>query len=408
MTDKLLFLLNETLAELDVRIEAPEKSLGLVEFCLTRTSLRGQDLIDFCETILDAGSHSVYLKESVASQIGQRIGQSWNTFMGGAGANRANTVTDASGKQVPNIAGKPVADGPIANRRDRIGNFLGTRGSQTRNGGIIEVTKDGVTKYLSFPELDMSRPGHYKILTQLIDAENKSGGKAQEISVNNALRAGIKSTEVKLAKDAFKDMVKDREFVVKALNDLSNYANQQKLQLSKYAFITQEEAQEIANKISAYTNIFGQATQMAAKDEQADLAAAPSVIDKTNPGPTTGDKFQAAYNANVTANISPAGAAPVPPATNPTLGAAPVPLANPTPGEAPVPPVKEDPFKNSQFTPTFGTAFNSPGTRTSNATYGNSSAQYKTSDFTKSKAGLGVRHDGEPADPKDRQLPLNR
>jgi hypothetical protein len=312
--NKVTSLLNDALAELNVRITVPENKLGLVEFCLTQTSLRGEDLINFCENVLDTGSYSVYLQESVASQIGQRIGQSWNTFTNGAGANRANTVTNAAGEQVPNTAGKPIADGPIARRSDIIGNFFGTRGAQVRNGGMIEVTKDGVTKYLSFPELDMSRPGHHRILTQLVDAENKSGGQAKEIPVNNALRAGVKAVEIRLANTAFKDMVKDRDSIVKSLNDLSNYANQQKLQLSRYAFVTQEEAQEIANKISAYTNIFGQATQEASKDEQTDLAQAPSVVDNTTHGPTAGNNFQAAYNKNVTANITPAGEAS--PSTN--------------------------------------------------------------------------------------------
>jgi hypothetical protein len=342
MLNKVTSLLNDALAELDVRITAPENKLGLVEFCLTQTSLRGEDLINFCENVLDTGSYSVYLQESIASQIGQRIGQSWNTITNGVGANRANTVTNAAGEQVPNTAGKPIADGPIAKRNDIIGNFFGTRGSQVRNGGMIEVTKDGVTKYLSFPELDMSRPGHHRILTQLVDAENKSGGQAKEIPVNNALRAGVRAVEIRLADTAFKDMVKDRDSIVKALNDLSNYANQQKLQLSRYAFVTQEEAQEIASKISAYTNIFGQATQAASKDEQTDLAQAPSVVDKTNPGPTTGNTFQNEYNKNVTANITPAGGAspsatPAAPGTSPAV----TPTANqsastaaPTPGSA--------------------------------------------------------------------------
>ncbi|MCI4437501.1 MAG: hypothetical protein JHC33_11900 [Ignisphaera sp.] len=340
MPNKVTSLLNDALAELNVRITVPENKLGLVEFCLTQTSLRGEDLINFCENVLATGSYSVYLQESVASQIGQRIGQSWNTVTNGAGANRANTVTNAAGEQVPNTAGKPIANGPIASRSDIIGNFFGTSGAKTRNGGMIEVTKDGVTKYLSFPELDMSRPGHHRILTQLVDAENKSGGKAQEIPVNNALRAGVRAVEVRLANTAFKNMVKDRDSIVKSLNDLSNYANQQKLQLSKYAFVTQEEAQEIANKISAYTNIFGQATQAASKDEQTDIAQAPSVVDKTNPGPTTGNTFQNEYNKNVTANITPAGGAS-PSATPAAPGASPSatpaapgasPAVAPTPG----------------------------------------------------------------------------
>ena len=295
MDKKVTSLLNDSLAELDVRINN-EKSMSIVEFCLQYTSIRGQELIDFCEDMITSSVPSVILTEGIFSSIGDRIKHANDTVTQGAGASR-----DAG-----NNNSKPLSGSLLTNRAQKAGNWFGTRASQVRNSAMIKISggdKGEAVRYLVFPDLDMSRAGHHNILKGIIAGETKEGRTAEEVEMNDDSRANIASraTEVKLPDAA---LGKNKEAVVKALDDLSKYANQQKLAFSRYKFIAPEEVQKI---VDDSTGLFQNLTTAAAQGEQVVAAAGTAAVDTAlKVGGTGGDVTSApgeAYAKNVRANI---------------------------------------------------------------------------------------------------------
>lgn len=250
---KILGYLNESLAELSVRI-VPTKQISIVEFCHEYTMLQGIDLVNFCEGIIDEIPY-VIITEDVAAQIGSNLKDAakWAT----------------SGRSLGSDT-KPTASG-IKGLSQKLGNFVGTHGSAVRNSAIIkQVDKNRNTKYLLFPDIDTNRPGHERVLQALVKAEQDAGNDATIVNSGDAQRQAIQNspTEVRLP-EKIKNFSVDKSSIIKALNDLSNYANQQKLNFTRYNFIAPEEISQISAQVSKSLG----AISNAAKDEQAALSS---------------------------------------------------------------------------------------------------------------------------------------
>lgn len=298
MDKKMLSLLNDSLAELDVRIN-DEKTLSIVEFCLEYTNLRGQELIYFCEDMIKSSIPSIVLTESAFSNVGDRIKHTFNTVTQGRGASRDAEKTNS----------KPLSGSLLRNRAQQAGNWFGTRASQVRNSAMIEIAggKGEATRYLVFPDLDMSRPGHPQILQSIIDKENKEGKSASEIPPNDERRANIASraTEVRLPDAA---SGKNKAAVVKALDDLSKYANQQKLAFSRYNFVAPEEVQGIVDYSSKLFQNIASAAKAGGENTAEELTAAgDDKLKAAGPGgPNAVSAGIDSAKESMTANIGPA------------------------------------------------------------------------------------------------------
>lgn len=164
---------------------------------------------------------------------------------------------------------------PVAKVAQGVQNFFNTKGAALRNSPMIRVDDNakGVTKYIAFPDLDLSRPGHKRVLDTLISGLSKDGKTAQQINVAAPERDAAQKAGNYAEIDTPDGGENKKEAVEAALQQLEDLVTSNKDKVNQYSFMSQEELEELQQQITAAAGQANQTISAASQESQADTAA---------------------------------------------------------------------------------------------------------------------------------------
>lgn len=249
------------------------KKYSIVEFCNNYLELPLEETVAISkELVYDIPV--VYLREdnwgdtlqrgitTKASAVGNNIRQlAQNKFGVGATGNKPQM--------------KQGWNRPVAKVAQGVQNFFNTKGAALRNSPMIRVDDNakGVTKYIAFPDLDLARPGHKRVLDTLIAGLSKDGKTAQQINVAAPERDAAQKAGNYAEIDTPDGGENKKEAVEAALQQLEDLVTTNKDKVNQYSFMSQEELDELQQQITASAGQANQTISAASQESQADTAA---------------------------------------------------------------------------------------------------------------------------------------
>ena len=279
-------LLEESYTKLNLTPETvyEGKKYSIVDFCLEHLQMSNEDTIKFCQAHLSAFptftvKNEMLLEAGVLSKIGDGI------------RNAAQRITGNGVRPAP--TNKPTA----LNVPAKLGNFFGTDTSVVRNSPMLKIVDPDMltAKYLVFPKLDLTRPGHRRILQDIenIEAGKKNAnGKPMQVSpVPDTERGAALASRSKVTVDTPMDDQNKQKDVVTALDKLSALIQTTKKGLESGRAVSAEELTALKGQVAAAVGGFDAAAAKSNVDDpakdQAVVAKAEQQINSAAPASTT-------------------------------------------------------------------------------------------------------------------------
>ena len=220
---------------------------------------------------------------TAASAIGNRIRQSAQNRMG-----VGNTGN------VPDPKAQAGWNNPLAKIGQGIQNAFNTKGAALRNSPMLKISDNakGIDRYLAFPDLDLSRPGHGAILNNIKASLTKDGQTAEQINLNNIQRQAAQQAGqyAEISSPDKHDQENKKQAISQVLDQLDQIVKDNKSKIGQFSFMSPEELAAVQKQV---TDATGQATQAItgsatdAKQEEADLVnAASTSLGQTPPAAT--------------------------------------------------------------------------------------------------------------------------
>lgn len=266
--------LEEAMASLNITETAPaKKQYTIVEFCNEYLNLPLEETIELSrELVYDIPV--VYLKED---NWGDSLQRGISTKASSIGNNIRQMAQKKFG--VGSTGNKPTQkqgwNRPVAKVAQGVQNLFNTKGAALRNSPLIRVDDNtkGVTKYIAFPDLDLSRPGHKRILDTLVTSLSKDGKTAQQINIAAPERDAAQRAGNYAEIDTPDGAENKKEAVEAALQQLEDLITTHKDQVNQYSFMSQEELEAIQKQITAAAGQANQTINAASQESQADTSA---------------------------------------------------------------------------------------------------------------------------------------
>jgi hypothetical protein len=264
--------LEQSLKELHVSTDRLDKGkkYSIVEFCNDYLQLPLEETMIVSKELM-SDMPAIYLKEDNWGDTFQRWGQSKASQYGNRIRSAAqNKFGVGSTGNAPKI--QQSWSSPIKKIGQGVQDLFNTKGSALRNSPMVRVDDNakGVTKYIAFPDLDLERPGHKRVLDTIIQGMNKDGRQAQQINVAAPERAAAQQAG-NYAEISTPDSGENKKQAVEAaLQQLEDLVTKNKDAVSKYSFMSAEELAELQKEISSAAGQAAQTINAAQNETQAD------------------------------------------------------------------------------------------------------------------------------------------
>jgi gas vesicle protein len=264
--------LEQSLKELHVPTDRLDKGkkYSIVEFCNDYLQLPLEETTVVSKELM-SDMPAIYLKEDNWGDTLQRWGQSKASQYGNQIRSAAqNKFGVGSTGNAPKI--QQSWSSPVKKIGQGIQDLFNTKGSALRNSPMIRVDDNakGVTKYIAFPDLDLERPGHKRVLDTIIQGMNKDGRQAQQINVAAPERAAAQQAG-NYAEISTPDSGENKKQAVEAaLQQLEDLVTKNKDAVSKYSFMSAEELAELQKEIASAAGQASQTINAAQNETQED------------------------------------------------------------------------------------------------------------------------------------------
>ena len=265
--------LDEAILTLGVAPRVPTgKKYTIVEFCSDYLKMPLEETVAFSREFVN-DMPVVYLNEN----WGDNLANSIQSKAAGIGASIKQKAQQAYGVGATGNA-PTVKQGwnrPLAKVSQGVGDFLNTKSSALRNSPMVKVDDNakGVTKYIAFPDLDLARPGHKRILDAIIAKLGADGKTAQQVNIAAPERDAAQKAGNYAEIDTPDGGENKKEAVEAALQQLEDLVTSNKNQVSKYSFMSQEELADLQNQIATAAGQAAQTISAANQESQTDTNA---------------------------------------------------------------------------------------------------------------------------------------